>query len=620
MILKFKREIIAIMLVICMLFTISAISAADSSDDTVSVTNQSASVVNVASDDSIGMQNDGEILGDGEIGTFEELYAEINEDTSKTYIELEKNYHGSYDKGKGIQINRANVVIDGKGHTIDCTGENSRMFYITSEGITLKNIIFIGGNVGYGGAVYTNKYLTIINCTFKDNQATGTGSAYGGGAIYCSQIKIDVYNSTFINNSAAKNGGAICAAGSNSGSPDDIYISNCTFINNRASNNGGAFYSYADENLGQIINSTFIKNQATSYGSAIYNYRSYGTIDGCIFMNETANTCVIYTYNYMTVQNSIFLDNNANYILYASYPVITANNNWFGNSMNNYVDSPKINDNTINNWYVLDLTVNHQEHKITVSLNNLYNAGEIIFDVIYNLPKINVTIKGTNIDINKEVTINETGKVTVDYEPNDGYTVTVSCNGVDLISKEIKPSFSLLNDMINNGESNSIDLDNDFEFDLIKDGSLTDGILIDKELTIDGHGHYIDAKDQARIFNFIGESKDLILKNIIFLNAKGENGGAVYFNGNKIEIINCTFENNAASNNGDAVYISGINEDSKIDQSTFINNKGSVSTVYVNSADKRFDVTNSIFLNNTDLNIKASGNVVAEYNWFGHNN
>ena len=36
---KFKREIIAIMLIICMLFTISAISAADSGEDTIGVAN-----------------------------------------------------------------------------------------------------------------------------------------------------------------------------------------------------------------------------------------------------------------------------------------------------------------------------------------------------------------------------------------------------------------------------------------------------------------------------------------------------------------------------------------------------------------------------------------------------
>lgn len=65
MILKFKREIMAIILIICMLFTISAVSAADSSQDTIKATNASveATGANIAMDKNLATENDGEILG-----------------------------------------------------------------------------------------------------------------------------------------------------------------------------------------------------------------------------------------------------------------------------------------------------------------------------------------------------------------------------------------------------------------------------------------------------------------------------------------------------------------------------------------------------------------------------
>ena len=42
---------------------------------------------------------------------------------SSSYIELERDYHGSFNERNGIQINRPNVVIDGNGHNIDSTGQ-----------------------------------------------------------------------------------------------------------------------------------------------------------------------------------------------------------------------------------------------------------------------------------------------------------------------------------------------------------------------------------------------------------------------------------------------------------------------------------------------------------------
>ena len=66
MILKFKKEIIAIILIICMLFTVSAISAADSNIESVSATNSTVEVmgVDLANDKNLAMENDGEMTAE----------------------------------------------------------------------------------------------------------------------------------------------------------------------------------------------------------------------------------------------------------------------------------------------------------------------------------------------------------------------------------------------------------------------------------------------------------------------------------------------------------------------------------------------------------------------------
>ena len=64
--------------------------------------------------------------------------------------------------------------------------------------------------------------------------------------------------------------------------------------------------------MGGIINSTFINNRAR-VGDAIYNYGYDGTIDRCIFVNNTANS-MIYGGDYatMVIKNSIIVNNYGN--------------------------------------------------------------------------------------------------------------------------------------------------------------------------------------------------------------------------------------------------------------------------------------------------------------------
>ena len=60
--------------------------------------------------------------------------------------------------------------------------------------------------------------------------------------------------------------------------------------------------------------------------------------------------------------------------------------------------------------------------------------------------------------------------------------------------------------------------------------------------TIDGQGHIIDGDNTVGIF--VVQANNLVLKNIIFINGKAANGGALFVKSTDVNIINCTFAYN----------------------------------------------------------------------------
>jgi iron uptake system EfeUOB component EfeO/EfeM len=127
---------------------------------------------------------------------------------------------------RGIEIDVDDIIIDGNGKTIDAAGK-SRIFLITADNITLKNIIFKNGNVqknydnqinSLGGAIRINynNSLTIRNCEFLNN------SSLNGGAIHNKQGTLTIIESALNNNDNAI---------TNSGG--EVNISNSQLNNNK---------------------------------------------------------------------------------------------------------------------------------------------------------------------------------------------------------------------------------------------------------------------------------------------------------------------------------------------------------------------------------------------------
>jgi len=152
-----------------------------------------------------------------------------------------------------------------------------------------------GGGMENGGC----SALTVANCTFTNNTATGVTPwvLALGGAMFNASSSVTVDDCTFTGNSASvlyDNGGG----GAVFNTSCTVVITGCTFTSNTASGeaslsiDGGALYNAATS--GTIANCTFIGNSAVSpfggaEGGAMANINSSPMIVNCTFAGNTAS-------------------------------------------------------------------------------------------------------------------------------------------------------------------------------------------------------------------------------------------------------------------------------------------------------------------------------------------
>lgn len=184
-------------------------------------------------------------------------------------IKLEKDYFFDEQMDSefknGIVITES-VTIDGQGHTIDAKGL-ARIFQIV-PGSILKNIRFLNGASDYGGAILSLGFFQLFNCTFINNTAT-----VNGGAIYEAQTQVHIDGSTFINNSAFNTGGAVFGEMA-------VIVKGSSFVNNMAGNLAGAVYAQGTLNSedSNYSNNTNIQRYSPSICTATEILRMTNTL------------------------------------------------------------------------------------------------------------------------------------------------------------------------------------------------------------------------------------------------------------------------------------------------------------------------------------------------------
>lgn len=157
----------------------------------------------------------------------------------------------------GIEINKDNITIDGQGHTINAN-KLSRIFYITANNVTLRNIKFING-----------KYV-------KNKMDTKNN---GGGAICClHNTSLTIIGCEFIENDSRESAGAICSKG------DLNLVEKCKFIKNHSQGYGTIYIDFGSINL---LNCEFNENNC-GYGGAVYINKANLKSENCNFNNNSA--------------------------------------------------------------------------------------------------------------------------------------------------------------------------------------------------------------------------------------------------------------------------------------------------------------------------------------------
>ena len=374
-------------LLICVIFSLQAVVAADSGSNStnsnvLSVDNVSSYALPSSDTNSLAVANE---------ASFTNLQDIV--DAGGTDF-ASHNY--TWNAGESQVTISSDITLDGQGKVIIDAKNQVRIFEIAKgANVTLKGITFINGNANsHGGSIWAKGEVHIDNCTFKDNTANyanggavclaGTGSTIinsyfegnrainkpgtentgSAGAVFINANNTSIKDSRFINNKAGLNGGAI---GSSANHITNCTITNCTFTSNTANGSAGAI-GMQSSNF-HMYNSTFKYNEAkgmfTTYpgnGGAIVmrGWDSYAY--NCTFINNTAKTHGGAAYSTNTTYNS---SNNNTGFKYCTFINNTAGVNggaitWDKGATYGYIENSKFINNTAKRsggavyWYGTD--------------------------------------------------------------------------------------------------------------------------------------------------------------------------------------------------------------------------------------------------------------------------
>jgi hypothetical protein len=179
--------------------------------------------------------------------------------------------------------NTNNLTVDGGGQiTLNGGGDVQVLVYLFPHSLTLNNLTITGGNGFCGGAIRSDAFLHLKNVTIRGNTAKN-----GGGLCVLNEQAV-VDSSTFENNSAELDAGAIFVAQEGS-----LVVVNSTFTNNRAARGGAILNNTAAG--ARITNTTISDNAAQTGGGLLLGQGSGGSpsyqLTNSIFSSNTGGNC-----------------------------------------------------------------------------------------------------------------------------------------------------------------------------------------------------------------------------------------------------------------------------------------------------------------------------------------
>ena len=518
----------------------------------------------------------------------------------------------------GVAINK-NIRIDGKGHTIDA--KNLGRIFSIGEGftVTLTNATLINGKAdkggaiyndgsltlsdvklsdnaadSYGGAVFNNGHLVVGNSVFDSNDIVNRGSAsvdYGGAAIYnWYDGVLTVSGSNFTNNiKNYKNGDCLVGAVATIG---DATISGSNFVNN-AGRWGGAISTTGDLLEGSAVStltvsgSTFKENGGL-YGAGIFVWGSDFTVSDCVFDKNTASGKGNMTPNNNNGAAIEVTDTNKAIVGTITGSKFTNNKAQYGGAIDicegniKITDSEFVNNSADVEGGAIDINTVNGNPEVSISGSKFINNSAPRGGAILNIKDL--TVRNTEF-------VNNTPNAIFNYVGFGGNLDLGIENFTDL-----QNAIGLV--------TGTLTLNQNVVMTDDEAANFVNGVIINKNIRIDGKGHTIDAKNLGRIFEIDGGFA-VTLTNATLSNGKADNGGAIYNFGN-LDLVHVNFVNNTAKYGGAIMnYAYGL----VLDDSTFTNNTAKIGGAIYNSADC-FVVGNSTFANNTAT---SNGGVIFNY-------
>ena len=507
----------------------------------------------------------------------------------------------------GVAINK-NIRIDGKGHTIDA--KNLGRIFSIGEGftVTLTNATLINGKADKGGAIYNDGSLTLSDVKLSDNAADSYGGAvfnngelvvsdsvfdsndivnrgsasvdYGGAAIYnWYDGVLTVSGSNFTNNiKNYKNGDRLVGAVATIG---DATISDSYFINNAGRWGGaisasGSLIAGDDVNTLTVSGSTFKENGGL-YGAGIFVWGSDFTVSDCVFDKNTAFGKGNMTPNNNNGAAIEVTDTNKAIAGTITGSNFTNNKAQYGGAIDICEGNIKITDSIfVNNSAdveggAIDINTVNGNPEVSISGSKFINNSASYGGAIVNVKDL--TVRNTEF-------VNNTPNAIFNYVGFGGNLDLGIENFTDL-----QNAIGLV--------TGTLTLNQNVVMTDDEAANFVNGVIINKNIRIDGKGHTIDAKNLGRIFK-INLGVAVTLTNVTLTNGNATVGGAIY-NFDNLDLVHVNFVNNTAKYGGAIMnYGYGL----VLDDSTFTNNTAKIGGAIYNS-DDCFVVGNSTFTNNT---------------------
>ena len=535
----------------------------------------------------------------------------------------------------GVIINK-DIVIDGKGHTI--SAEDLGRIFSIGEGftVTLTNATLINGKAdkggaiyndgsltlsdvklsdnaadSYGGAVFNNGHLVVGNSVFDSNDIVNRGSAsvdYGGAAIYnWYDGVLTVSGSNFTNNiKNYKNGDRLVGAIATIG---DATISDSYFVNNAgrwggAITTSGALIAGDDVNTLTVSGSTFKENGGL-YGAGIFVWGSDFTVSDCVFDKNTAFGKGNMTPNNNNGAAIEVTDTNKAIAGIITGSKFTNNKAQYGGAIDicegniKITDSEFVNNSADVEGGAIDINTVNGNPEVSISGSKFINNSASYGGAIVNVKDL--TVRNTEF-------VNNTPDAIFNYVGFGGNLDLGIENFTDL-----QNAIGLV--------TGTLTLNQNVVMTDDEAANFVNGVVINKNIRIDGKGHTIDARDLGRIFS-IGEGFTVTLTNATLINGKADKGGAIYNDGS-LTLSDVKLSDNAADSYGGAVFNNGhLVVGNSVFDSNDIVNRGSASVDYGGAAiynwkEGTLKVTNSNFTNNIK-NYKNGDNLVGAITTIGN--